>query len=229
MAELNERQADALLQHVFGTNDRPIPDLDPDNAKAIQRYVNARGLKPRYLKLIGGRFEAWDRRFRNALLRDARKISNPDLDRLLSCGWRPRLTAAWLIGIDRRERYRSVLGDLLLESAGPYAGQGYCFALARFGQSEDADILAAYLDRYLPQTDCFYDQGPAIGALLHLDERRGTHRADRFTGSLWQSSAFADQDPAAHHQAIARLCTAVDTAVRDQAGQTTSDTTAQDS
>jgi hypothetical protein len=31
-----------------------------------------------------------------------------------------------------------------------YAGQGYCFALARFGQPEDVTILTAYLNQYLP-------------------------------------------------------------------------------
>ncbi|WP_433329664.1 DUF6000 family protein [Spirillospora sp. CA-294931] len=219
VAELNDREADALLRHVFGTGDRPVPDLDPANAKAIRRYVKGRGPSPRYRKLIGGQFTAWDRPFRDALIRDARKIHDGDLDRLLSCGWRPRLTAAWLIGIDRRQQYRRTLHDLLLESAGPYAGRGYCFALARFGLNEDADILAAYLDRYLPREDCFYDQRPAIGALLYLDERLGTHQADRFVNSgLWQTSAFSDEDPTAYHQEITQQCAAVDRAVQTTSG-----------
>jgi hypothetical protein len=229
MSASPDRETDALLQHVFGTSDRPVPDLDPANAKVIRRYVKGRGLRPRYLKLIGGQFEAWDDRFRNALLRDARKISDEDLDRLLFCGWWPRLTAAWPIGIDRRQRYRPTLGDLLMESAGPYAGGGYFFALARFGRNEDADILAAYLDRYLPRTDCFYDQGAAMGALLYLDERLGTHQADRFiNSSLWQASAFADQGPATYHRAMTRLCAAIDALARDRM-QTTSDIRAEDS
>ncbi len=177
-----------------------------ENAKAIQRYVVWKRRKPRYLKLLGGLPEG-ESRFKAALVRDAREISDEDLDRLLSCGWRPRLTAAWLIGIDRRRHYREILGELLLESAGPYAGKGYCFALARFGQSEDAEILAAYLDRYLPRTDCYYDQGSAMGALLHLDERLGTHYAERFVETgLWQSSAYSDTEPAVYHEMIADFC-----------------------
>ncbi|GAA0965395.1 DUF6000 family protein [Actinocorallia libanotica] len=201
--------AKALRQHVFGTPDDPVPDLMAENAKAIRRYVVWKRRRPRYLRLLGGIPERKDR-FTAALIRDARKISDAELDRLLSCGWRPCLTAAWLIGIDRRQHYRERLGELLLESAGPYAGQGYCFALARFGRPEDAEILTAYLDRYLPRADCYYDQAWAMGALLYLDERLGTCYAERFleTG-LWQSSAFSETEPADYHEMIASFCETV--------------------
>ncbi|WP_396781510.1 DUF6000 family protein [Microbispora sp. H10830] len=62
-------------------------------------------------------------------------MSDEDLCELLRRDWRPRLTAAWLIGLDRRVRFRQAIGELLLSSEVCYAGQGYCFALANFGQS----------------------------------------------------------------------------------------------
>ncbi|WP_329925572.1 DUF6000 family protein [Streptomyces sp. SP17BM10] len=61
-----------------------------------------------------------------------------------------------------------------------HAGQGYCFALARFGTQDDADILVSYLNRYLPQLECRYDQGPALGALMRLDSQLGTRHAEQF-------------------------------------------------
>ncbi|MBB2747180.1 UNVERIFIED_ORG: hypothetical protein FHR35_007059 [Microbispora rosea subsp. rosea] len=105
--------------------------------------------------------------------------------------------------MDRRVHFRQTLGELLINSEVCYAGQGYCFALANFGRSHDAEILISYL----PRTECYYDQHWAIGALLHLDDRLGTHHADRFlTTGLWQASAFSRLDPAVYHQAISDLC-----------------------
>lgn len=97
---------------------------------------------------------------------------------------------------------------MLLDSELVYAGQGYCFALARFGEPEDAEILAAYLDRYLPRKDCVYNQDRAIGALLHLDAKLGTAHAQRFLGSegLWRRSAFAYMDPLAAQRVTEQLC-----------------------
>ncbi|MYT68856.1 hypothetical protein GTY60_04065 [Streptomyces sp. SID8367] len=106
---------------------------------------------------------------------------------LLGYEWRSRLTAAWLIGVDRRERFRTRIGDLLLASEVCYSGGAYCFALARFGTVADAEILTAYLDHYLARTDLYYDQTAALGALLRLDDRLGTAHARRFTrpDGLW--------------------------------------------
>ncbi|MFI6297768.1 DUF6000 family protein [Nonomuraea sp. NPDC050790] len=54
----------------------------------------------------------------------------------------------------------------ILESKLVHAGAGYCFALARFAEPRDVEILTAYLDHYLPRLDCHY-------ALLHRRPRRG--------------------------------------------------------
>ncbi|MFC5957080.1 MULTISPECIES: DUF6000 family protein [Streptomyces] len=158
----------------------------------IERYVTRKDSPhPRYLELNGYRFPrpGWrhSKRFTRRLLDDAATITDAELVALLGFEWRARLTAAWLIGIDRREAFREPIGNLLLASEVCYSGRGYCFALARLGTHADAEILTAYLDRYLPRTDLRYDQPAALGALLRLDAYLGTRHADRFTqpDGLW--------------------------------------------
>ncbi len=126
---------------------------------------------PRHLKLLHGNFLELgpDRdKFVADLVTDARLADNGDLTEALTGDWRKRLMAAWLIGVDRRERFRAELTRLLLDSELTYAGQGYAFALARFG---DADALASYLDRYLAERR-HYDQPWVLGALSLVDGER---------------------------------------------------------
>ncbi|WP_418958894.1 DUF6000 family protein [Streptomyces tritici] len=158
----------------------------------IERYVTRKDSgRPRYLDLKSRRvlLPGWPHAegFIRHLVDDAATISDAELEALLGYEWRSRLTAGWLIGVDRRASFRERLGDLLLASEFCYSGGAYCFALARFGTPADAEILTAYLDHYLPRTDLRYDQPAALGALLRLDARLGTHHADRFTqpGGLW--------------------------------------------
>nr|WP_229846505.1 DUF6000 family protein [Streptomyces atratus] len=68
------------------------------------------------------------------------------------------------------------------------AGLAYCVALAGFGTARDADLLAAYLDRYLCRPDLAYDQTVAMGALLFIDLNLKGDQAARFLGpgGLWQ-------------------------------------------
>lgn len=143
---------------------------------------------------------------------DARQVTDKELSTLLDSEWRSRLTAAWLIGLDRRTQFCQRLGELLLESNFVFAGQGYCFALARFGDISDAGLLVAYLDRYLPRLDCYYDQHWALGALLHLDEYMGTNHAGRFLipNGLWQQSAMRHVDLAEQKSYVDRLCAFAD-------------------
>jgi hypothetical protein len=185
----------------------------------IRRYVRAAGptaYGARYLGLLHANFlqvqDPGHNTFATALAEDARQISDTDLGTLLEFEWRARLTAAWLIGLDQRTQFRQTVGDLLLESELVYAGEGYCFALSRFAQPEDADILIAYLDRYLPRADCHYNQDAAIGALLHLDQKLGTDHAQRFIvpEGLWYQSAFAHRDPLDCQSTTEQLCTFAD-------------------
>ncbi len=109
---------------------------------------------PRYRELKSGRVlrPAWPHteRFARHLIDDAATITDAELEALRGYEWRSRLTAGWLIGVDRRERFRARIGDLLLASEFCFSGGACCFALARFGTPADAEILTAYLDRYSP-------------------------------------------------------------------------------
>ena len=194
----------------------PGPD-DPELLAAVRRYVDSGSA--RYLKLLHGNaldMSGSDRtEFANAMGRDARHITDRELGTLLDSEWRSRLTAAWLIGLDRRARFRDRLGEMLLDSELVYAGQGYCLALARFETAADVDILRAYLDKYVP-LDRAYDQNWAIGALLYLDERLGGNRAGRFLtpGARWKNPATSRLDPAEQQRFITRLCAFADECMR---------------
>ncbi|MEU1369126.1 DUF6000 family protein [Streptomyces sp. NPDC005803] len=190
----------------------PCPS-DPELIDAINRYV-----KPttqghaRYLHLLHANFRREDESERTAFLRAlsaaARKITDEELEILLESEWRSRLTAAWLIGFDRREHFRDILGDALLASQLCFSGQGYCFALARFGTHEDAQHLTAYLDYYLQRPDCQYDQHWAISALLHIDSRTGREDAASFLapGGLWHQWNEAQFSPSAPSRFMDDLC-----------------------
>lgn len=59
----------------------------------------------------------------------------------------------------------------------------YCVTLANFGTLRDADLLAAYPDRYLRRPNLAYDQTMAMGALVFIDLDFGGDHAARFLGS----------------------------------------------
>jgi Family of unknown function (DUF6000) len=197
--------------------------FDPDDAElmtAIRRYVTPRaGTVARYLKLLNGNFMAMDEAGRTSFLQElaasARQASDDDLAMLLDSDWRCRLTASWLIALDRRQQFRERIGDSLLASERPYEGQGYCLALARFATVADAELLTAYLDAYLPQPDKRYDQHWALGALLQLDEQLAASRASRFLvdGGLWQQWRTAEMTSAQFRELIRQLCSAADQAM----------------
>jgi hypothetical protein len=102
--------------------------------------------------------------------------------------WRAQLTASWFCGLKGWREFRQLLGQFLVESQVCFAGQGYCVALACFGDRPSADYLCAYLDRWLPQVDKFYDQHRAMPALRRIDAQLGTNFASRYLGKggLWQ-------------------------------------------
>jgi hypothetical protein len=192
---------------------------DPELMEAIRRYVTpGQSADRRYLKLLGGQFARHDEpdqaSFLRALIEDAQHITDHELGVLLDCEWRSRITAAWLIGISRREQFRERLGEMLLASELVYAGQGYCFALSRLGTAQDAEILTSYLDHYLPRDDCQYDQPWALGALLHVDGVRGTSRAEPYLQleGLWQRWAKGRFDAAAQKERINTPSSIVDAA-----------------
>ncbi|MEV4890619.1 DUF6000 family protein [Nonomuraea sp. NPDC055795] len=64
------------------------------------------------MKLLGGFLYLPHReavQFGRALARDARRITDPELELLLSVEWRTRLTAAWLIGWTAEPRDTEIL------------------------------------------------------------------------------------------------------------------------
>ncbi len=188
-------------------------DEERELLKLIRRYVTP---DRRYLKLGGallymsGRDRA---KFTRKLGKAASEIGPRELGMLLDRGWRESLTAAWFIAVAGRTEFRERLGELLLASKGPYAGQAYCVALATFGTSADAELLVAYLDRYLPRLDLYYDQTAALGALLLLDAKAGTDHAARFLApdGLWQQwidgpPSKDRDDPDEYREFIGMLC-----------------------
>jgi hypothetical protein len=168
---------------------------------AIRHYVVP---DRRYLKLLHGNVlglaEPERTGFLRILGRDAYAVDEADLAVMLSTssGWRERLTAAWMAGIASRTVFRERLGELLLASTQCYAGQGYCFALACFATTDDAELLRAYLDKYLRRPDLAYDQDWAMSALLHIDATLGTRFAAPYLtpDGLWFQWSKAE-DPRA--------------------------------
>jgi Family of unknown function (DUF6000) len=159
--------------------------------------------------------------FLQRLVEDAEKITDDELGGLLDGDWRSRITAAWLAGANRRGQFRERVGELLLASQLVFAGQGYCFALARFGTTADAEILTAYLTRYLPQLSLSYDQAWAMGALQYLDARLDTYYAAEFTwpGGLWEQWATPDRAGLlGSKERFGTLCALVEEAVRASRG-----------
>ncbi|MGW5125328.1 DUF6000 family protein [Streptomyces sp. NPDC004069] len=192
-----------------------------DENRLIRRYVTP---GRRYLKLGGvllGMSERDRAKFLQKLGKAADEISSHELGVLLDRGWRERKTAAWLIAVAGRTEFRERLGELLLASDGPYAGQAYCVALATFGTSADADLLVAYLDHYLLRPDLYYDQTAALGTLLILDAKLGADRVARFLtpDGLWQQwidgPPSKERDaPDTYREFIGQLCTFADEAAK---------------
>ncbi|MGW1278868.1 DUF6000 family protein [Streptomyces tsukubensis] len=185
---------------------------DPELPDLVCRFVTPghryRRLGGSSLRLTGAEREA----FMMELARAAAEITPAELGVLFEGGWRERKTASWLVAVAGRTEFRSRIGELLLASEGPYAGVAYCVTLAAFGEDADADVLCRYLDCYLTRHDLHYDQGMALGALLHLDAELGSERASRYlaAGGLWQQWTDAPPrrawDPQGFRQFAEQLC-----------------------
>jgi Family of unknown function (DUF6000) len=126
-----------------------------------------------------------------ALVKQAIKEINDNAiaDLLHGRGWREKLTGAWFSGLTGRTQFQDRIGSLLIESSSVYSGEGYCFALACFANEKSAELLQAYLNKWLLKLDCPYDQGWAMSTLVWLDKQRATECANKFLqpGGLWES------------------------------------------
>ncbi|ROQ67272.1 hypothetical protein EDD93_1693 [Streptomyces sp. 840.1] len=194
---------------------------DTELRSLVRRYVTP---ERRYLRLGGSalRLDGPERdRFVRDLGSDAGRVTPHEIDRLLEGGWRERRTAAWLIAVSDRTEFRERLGELLLASAVCCAGLAYCVSLARFGTPRDAELLAAYLDRYLRRPDLGYDQPVVMGALVFTGLNLGADHAAPFLapGGLWHEwldaapHARPATDPAGYVSLIRRLCALADECV----------------
>jgi hypothetical protein len=185
-------------------------------ARVAQRYVMP---GHRFMYLVAGNMLGLGGQtrvqFGVRLAKDARDVTDNELRVLFTGGWRERLTAAWLAGMDRRVQLRGLIMDLLLEDELVSAGQGYCFALARFGTAQDADVLVAYLDRYLPVFGGH--RAWALGALLYLDTQHGTNHAAPFLTpdgpwdqwvAMGRSATYTN--PESEHRKLTELCAFVE-------------------
>ncbi|MFF0291046.1 DUF6000 family protein [Streptomyces sp. NPDC005262] len=195
-----------------------FPNEDPELLALVHRYVRP---DRRYLKLGGPltRMTEPERtKFTRELGEAAGEITPRELTILLEGTWRERKTAAWLITVARRTEFRERLGEMLLASEVCFAGSAYCVTFATFATPADADLLAAYLDRYLRRPDLYYDQPAAMGALLHLDAKLHADQAARFltADGLWHQ--WIDGPPRKEHHGtpdsyrenISRLCVFAD-------------------
>ncbi|MGW2789823.1 DUF6000 family protein [Streptomyces sp. NPDC001251] len=194
------------------------PRDDAELLALVRRYVMP---QRRYLKLGGSllRMQSPEyERFMRDLCEDAGLITPNEIAKLLEGSWRERRTAAWLVAVSRRTEFREDLGQLLLASEACCVGLAYSVTLASFGTARDADLLAAYLHRYLRRPDLAYDQIVVMGALQFTDLNLGGGQADRFRepGGLWQqwlqgAPHMGDSDPTPSNVSlIRRLCAFVD-------------------
>lgn len=106
-----------------------------------------------------------------------------------SVDWRGRLVSGVFVGILKKHSWLDRIGTELVLSRGPYAGVGLAFAMLRFGPA-GVPYLQKYLRKWLPRTDCAYDQYWVMAALKLSDEIHGTNLSEEFMGAggLWATS-----------------------------------------
>ncbi len=182
MSEDTERQAnlhsaDAIVRHAgpYSALDVPVSMENPTNAfitKWIQPFYRWGIREP--AKFI-------------ASYSPVRRDVNPELiaSLLTWFNWRPRTVGAYFAAIERRAEFTDHIGKLLLRSDVCYAGKAYALALASFNNDRAIRYLADYLDYYLTKTDLYFDQGPVMGAIAHLDKVNGTQILPDYIGK-WE-------------------------------------------
>jgi hypothetical protein len=156
-----------------------------------------------YLQILHNNYTSFKGQERDEFIAAARehlgRVTQKDVDEALdNPGWRERLVAGWTIAVKKWEQYVPRLGALLCRSERVFAGQGYCFALARIASEESAAHLCAYLDQYLARPDLVYNQDWVLGALLWTDKIRGESRAKHYLGPGAAWERFLSQSEAGY-------------------------------
>lgn len=159
------------------------------NPSFLNRWV-----KPFYMQILHGNYagerdeeqrERFTARVREALGDITPKIAS----RLIADTWRGSITGSWFAGLGGLVECRDQVGARLVASQTCFAGQAHAFAMACFADDASAEFLVEYLNIYLRQPECEYDQDWAMPALMWVDEQRGSERAQAFVapGGLWDA------------------------------------------
>ncbi|WP_190122407.1 DUF6000 family protein [Streptomyces inusitatus] len=177
-------------------NDRVLmPNDDPEILAAVRRYVLP---DRRYMKLRGWNIrhmsEAGQREFGASLAKAASECTDREIIALLKADWRASLIGSWLAGIDLRTNFRDIVGELLFLNESPEKAKGYCFALSRFGEHEDAAVLSAFLRSSPSPGAGGHAKSWALGGLLFIDSRLRTSYAQEFLGEDGLPGSGGDPD-----------------------------------
>ncbi len=152
-----------------------------------------RWVQPYYLKFMNGKFlrtQPQQPLAIDALQGAIEQIDGETIDTLLTNrNWRHRLAGACFAGLKLQYMDQDEIGKLLFASEAPYAGWGYCFALARFASTRSNQYLTLYLNTFLLRYHDEYDQGWALAALLWLDAQHQTDDAQIYLlpAGLWEN------------------------------------------
>ncbi|WP_417387309.1 DUF6000 family protein [Gimesia sp.] len=155
----------------------------------IQRWVS-----PFYLAILHGNYVSDiltvdERNQFNQRVSEVLPEMTPQIaSSLISGHWREAITGSWFAGVKKYTECQSQITKRLLASETCYAGQSHVFALACFANDASVSALKQYLDRYLRQLDCYYDQNWAMPALMWIDEMNGTDHASEYlkANGLWE-------------------------------------------
>ena len=158
----------------------------------MDEFIN-QWVAPYYLNILHGNYcfklkddeqISFKRNVKNRL----NSLSDEIVNQLLSGGWREQITGSWFCGLKEWSQFADTIGEKLVESKMTYAGQGHCFALARFANDKSVKYFTEYLETYLPQPKLIYDQAWVMPALMWIDERNNTNHSGRFisSGGLWE-------------------------------------------
>lgn len=181
----------------------PFEHLEVPNRREHPAHLVDRWILPLYMTApedtaFGARYRA------------LRPEATPALaDELLSSfNWRPKAVGAYVVGIERHESQRDLVGRLLLRSDVCCCGRALCLALARLGGAESARVLCTYLTR----PDLVFDQADALAALTSLDARDGTAHARGYEEQWAHYIANTPSKPRASY--LADVCARFETSMR---------------
>ena len=155
----------------------------------INKWVN-----PFYLSVLHGNYatsmleNGEGEVFNKAVLNALAGISPDVVSELIGGHWREAMVGSWFAGLKGFTECRQQIGECLIKSEITYAGQSHAFAMACFSDEESADFLERYLNEFLSQKDCLYDQDWAMPALMWIDQECGTNRSQYYLqpGGLWE-------------------------------------------